>query len=380
MTEAERLRRWRLVLGADQTSDLGGALSPQDMTMDKALSQLYDTERQAGLGKSSPKVARWLGDIRQFFPTSAVQVMQKDAVERLNLRRLLLEPEMLAAVEPSVDLVATLLTLSSLLPKEAKATARTVVASVVEQVEKRLKQKMTNAVKGSLSRTHRTRRPRGDLDFDRTIRKNLKNWQPDRNTLIAETLVGFGRRRSSLRDIVLCVDQSGSMATSVVYAGIFGAVLASLRAVRTSMVVFDTAVVDLTEELADPIDLLFGTQLGGGTDIDLALQYCAGIISRPDKTIFVLITDLYEGGNVERMHARAQALVHSGVNVLCLLALSDRGAPMSHAGNAARFAAMGIPTFACTPDLFPDLIAAAINKRDISHWAAQNELVLARAE
>jgi VWA domain containing CoxE-like protein len=148
--------------------------------------------------------------------------------------------------------------------------------------------------------------------------------------------------------------------------------------VRTQMVVFDTAVVDLTVELSDPVELLFGAQLGGGTDINRALAYCQQVIDRPSQTILVLITDLYEGGNTQEMLARAQALVAAGVNVICLLALSDTGAPAFDHQNAAAFASLGIPAFACTPDAFPGLMAAAIQRQDIGLWAARNEIVTAR--
>jgi uncharacterized protein with von Willebrand factor type A (vWA) domain len=192
--------------------------------------------------------------------------------------------------------------------------------------------------------------------------------------------VGYSHKRSSLRDIVLCVDQSGSMATSVVYSGIFGAVLASIRSVTTRMVVFDTSVADLTDDLHDPVDLLFGTQLGGGTDINRALAYCQQVITRPAETILVLITDLYEGGNTEEMLGRAQEIIAGGTQMVCLLALNDRGTPSFDSRNAAILSGMGCPTFACTPDLFPDLMAAAIQKRDLSLWAARNDIVAVRAE
>jgi uncharacterized protein with von Willebrand factor type A (vWA) domain len=195
---------------------------------------------------------------------------------------------------------------------------------------------------------------------------------------VVERLVGHGRRRSSLRDVVLCIDQSGSMAPSVVYSSIFGAVLASLRAVSTKMVLFDTSVVDLSEELSDPVDLLFGTQLGGGTDIDRALAYCQQLVTRPTQTILVLVTDLYEGGNAQRMLQRAAELVRSGVVVICLLSLSDQGTPSYDSQHAAQFASLGIPTFACTPDQFPELMAAALQRQNIGAWAARNDIQLAR--
>jgi Mg-chelatase subunit ChlD len=235
------------------------------------------------------------------------------------------------------------------------------------------------AVLGSLNRATRNRRPRhSEIDWHRTIRANLKHYQPEYRTIVPERRIGFGRKRSSLRDIILCVDQSGSMASSVVYAGVFGAVLASLPAVRTRMVVFDTAVVDLTEELHDPVDLLFGTQLGGGTDINRALGYCQGLVRRPHETILVLISDLYEGGSRDEMLKRAAALAGSGVQMIALLALNDDGAPSYDHGVAAALAAMGAPAFACTPDLFPELMAAAINRHDIGQWAAAREIVTAR--
>ncbi len=240
--------------------------------------------------------------------------------------------------------------------------------------------KTIQAVRGSLNRATRTNRPRpNEIDWDRTIRANLKHYQPDHGVIIPERVIGHGRKRQSLRDIVLCVDQSGSMATSVVYSGVFAAVLASLPAVSTRMVVFDTAVVDLTEDLHDPVDLLFGTRLGGGTDINRALTYCQGLITRPDQTILVLITDLYEGGIATEMIKRVTEILAGGTQVICLLALSDSGAPIFHDGNAATLAKLGVPTFACTPDLFPDLMAAAIARQDVNLWAARNDIALARS-
>jgi len=387
--DEQRLKRWRLVLGKDaaQPSPGGGGvgvagdglgvqLDGDDLQMDKVLQALYDSERSAGLGSSCPNVNRWLGDIRKYFPTSVVRVMQKDALERLHLTQMLLEPESLEAIDADVNLVGTLISLQNVIPEKTKETARGVVRKVVDELQRKLANPMSEAVRGAIDRATRNYRPRAsEIDWDRTIRKNLANYLPDRKTIIAERLVGYGRKQSSLRDIVLCVDQSGSMATSVVYSSIFGAVLASLRAVNTHMIVFDTEIANLTEDLHDPVDLLFGTQLGGGTDINRAIGYCQSIIERPEQTVFVLITDLYEGGDAEQMLRRAQTLVASGVTAVCLLALSDDGAPCYDERLAARMTAIGIPTFACTPDLFPDLMAAAIGKQEIDVWAARNDIV-----
>lgn len=387
--EAERLRRWRLILGGDAADGTGVKLLETDAAMDRCLAALYEPSaegaggrrRSGGLGASAPSVARWLGDIRSFFPTSVVRVMQQDAMQRLNLKQLLLEPQMMQTVVPDVHLVADLLALSGVMPAKAKETARIVVRKCVEDLERRLAEPMRQAVVGALNRSVRNRRPRHrEIDWNRTIRANLKNYQPEYKTVVPETRIGFGRKRNSLRDIILCIDQSGSMATSVVYSGVFGAVLASLPAVSTKVVVFDTAVVDLSDKLDDPVEVLFGTQLGGGTDIHQALTYCQSLVRRPEQTILVLISDLIEGGVRENLLKRAASLIGSGVSLVTLLALSDDGAPMYDHENAAALAELGSPAFACTPDLFPSLMAAAIGRQDIATWAAANNIARPRGE
>ncbi len=374
----ERARRWRLVLGEHADAALDVTLSAVDTKMDDALGALYDIERRGSLAKSAPYAVRWLGDIRETFPTSVVRVMQNDAFTRLGLKAMLLEPELLANVVPDVHLVATLLALRGVIPAKTRATARHVVRRVVEDLERRLASPLREAVLGSLARSVRKRRPTyAEIDWQRTIRANLRHYQAAYRTIVPDRLVGFGRRNTSLRDVILCVDQSGSMASSVVHAAIFGAVLASMRAIDTSMIVFDTNVADLTAELHDPVDLLFGTQLGGGTDINRALAYCQTLVRRPNETVLVLISDLFEGGNREELIRRAGSLAASGVLVVALLALDDRGAPSFDASIAASFAEFGIPAFACTPDVFPDLMAAALQRRDLGAWASQHEIARA---
>ncbi|TDE29484.1 VWA domain-containing protein [Actinomadura sp. 6K520] len=378
------MRRWRLVLGGGQADGTGVSLSGDDARMDGALEKLYGAggeegrsrRRGAGLGDSAPSVARWLGDIRAYFPSSVVQVMQKDAIERLDLTRLLMEPEMLDAVEPDVHLVGTLLSLNRVMPDRARESARAVVRKVVAELERRLAQKTRSALGGALDRSARVLRPRrlADVDWERTIRANLRHYLPEHGTLVPERLIGYGRRQQAVqRDVILAIDQSGSMAASVVYASVFGAVLASMRSLRTSLVVFDTNVVDLTAQLHDPVEVLFGTQLGGGTDINRAVAYCQGLVARPDDTILVLISDLYEGGIRDELLRRVAALTSAGVQVVVLLALSDEGAPAYDRENAAALAALGVPAFACTPDAFPGLMAAAIERRDLKEWSERND-------
>lgn len=383
MADEERERRWRLAIGGEDD-----ALSTGDLRLSQALTALYGDGsgtgrgagggRRGGLGSSSPKVAKWLGDIRDFFPAPVVQVVQKDAFERLGLREMLLEPEFLGALEADIHLVADLIALRGVMPDKTKETAREVIAKVVAALMERLERRTAEALRGAVDRSKRTFNPRfRDIDWPRTIRANLHQYQPEYRTVVPERLIGFMRRQRRMADldeVILCVDQSGSMATSVVYASIFAAVMASLPVVRTKLVCFDTSIIDLTDDLADPVEVLFGVQLGGGTDIDQAVGYCADRIESPSKAHLVLITDLYEGGNAESMVARLGRLKGAGVNVIVLLALTDEGRPSYDAALASVVAGMGIPVFACTPDQFPDLMACALRRNDIDAWAAVSDI------
>jgi Mg-chelatase subunit ChlD len=383
----DRERRWRLALGAEDEM-----LSAADQRLSGALTALYgsgtgagggdEKKSRGGLGSSAPNVARWMGDIREYFPAPVVQVIQKDAFERLGLKRMLLEPEFLGAVEADINLVADIISLRNVMPEKTKATARQVIAKVVVELMERLERKTAEALRGAVDRSRRTSRPRfADIDWPRTIRANLQHYQSDFRTIVPERLIGFMRQQRRLVDldeVVLCVDQSGSMASSVVYASIFAAVMASLPVVKTKLVCFDTVILDLTEELSDPVEVLFGVQLGGGTDINQAVAYCADRIERPSKAHLVLITDLYEGGNAEEMLSRLARLVGMGVNVIVLLALSDSGRPAYDPNLSARVAALGAPVFACTPDQFPDLMAAALRRQDLHAWAAKQDIKLVR--
>lgn len=371
--EEEYLKRWRLILGGNEADGTGITLTQEEQRIDQSLEAVYDSDRRGGLGSSAPKVSRWLGDIREFFPQTVVQVIQRDAIKRLNITSLLTEKEMLETVVPDVHLVATLMSLGRVIPEKNKDMARQVVRKVVDELLRKLSAPTQQAVTGALNRSARRRNPRyNEIDWKTTITKNLKNYQPEYKTIIPEMRIGYGRKRKAMKDIILCLDQSGSMGTSVIYSGIFGSVLASIPAVSTRMVVFDTTVVDLTDDLQDPVDLLFGVQLGGGTDIARALTYCQGVITRPQDTVLVLVTDLYEGGDAREMRKKFVSLVNSGVQLIVLPALNDDGAPSYDKNHAEFLANIGVPTFACTPDKFPDLMAVALSKQDLGMWISQN--------
>lgn len=381
----ENILKWRLILGKkaededEIAAELGSGdgeslLSDDEKGLDETLNALYDSEKTGGLGSSSPNVNRWLGDIRKYFPATCVRIMQKDAMELLGLEQMLLEPEMLEAVEADINLVGTLMSLNKVIPDKTKDTARAVVRKVVDELEKKLRNPMREAIEGSISRSIPNRRPKfSEINWIKTIQKNLKHYQEDYKTVIPVNLYGYGKKGKALKEVILLVDQSGSMATSVVYAGIFGAVMASLKSLKTHMVVFDTAVVDLTEKIDDPVDLLFGTQLGGGTDINKALSYAQGIIQQPSDTILVLISDLFEGGNKKELIQRIASIKDNGTEIINLLSLNDEGAPVYDKRIAAQIAALNIPSFACSPNQFPQLMAAAIKKEDLNQWWAKQQ-------
>lgn len=391
----ERLRRWRMILGG-AADEMNAQLSGRDQKMDEVLAALYGTSlgekdedgqpagqsgKRGGMEASMPNVSRWLGDIREYFPDSVVHIMQQDAIDRIGLKHLLSEPEILNMIEPDVSLVGTLLTLKDVIPNETKSTARLMVRKVVDDLMKRLENPMRAAIRGALNKASRNRRPNfREINWHRTVITNLKHYQHDLKTVIPETLIGYGRKRSSAHDVIIAIDQSGSMASSMVYASIFGAVMASIPALKTHMVVFDTSVVDLTHNLDDPVDLLFGTMLGGGTDINQAMAYCQQLITSPNNTTLVLISDLYEGGDRDMLIERATRISESGVNMVALLALTDTGTPSFDREIAELFAELHIPSFACTPDLFPELMAATMNRRDINAWAARHHINVIKSE
>ena len=370
----DRKQRWRLVLGNDSANQYDAILGADALSMDAALDALYNSPKKGGLGNSVPKVNRWLGDIRKYFPSTVVQLMQKDALDKLGIKQMLLEPELLQNVEADVHLVSTLLSLNRVIPTKTKKTARAVVQKVVDALMKQLEYPLKKAVEGALLQKYPKRRPKhNEINWPKTIHANLKHFQPKYNSIIPHHLIGFAKKGNALKNIIMCIDQSGSMSSSVVYSSIFAAVLASMPTLNTQMIVFDTKVVDLTDRLQDPVDLLFGTQLGGGTDINKALQYALKGITKAEDTILILISDLYEGGRQHSLLSTVQSILDKGVQMISLLALNDEGAPIYDRTMGHYFDQMGIPVFACSPDKFPQMLSRALNKGNLKKWAASQQ-------
>lgn len=396
MERQEQIKRWRLILGESAEEKLssygegGSLLDDEARLMDEALAAIYDGtsggafdsgsgsgsggRRKAGLGASSPKLAKWLADIRTFFPPDAVSVIQADAIERKGLKQLLFEPETLGQIKPDVRMVATLMALRGKIPEKTKDTARQLVKAVVDEIAKKLENDIRRAVTGALNRRRHSPLPSfASTDWKTTIRKNMKHYDIERKRIIPERFYFFDRaRRSKEWTVILDIDQSGSMADSVIYASVIGSIFASLPSLDTHVVAFDTEVVDLSEQCAnDPVDMLFGIQLGGGTDINKSVAYCEQFILDPKKTLFILISDLYEGGNQAALIRRMGEMKQAGVQVLCLLALSDQGAPSYDDNVAKKLAQFGIPCFGCTPELLPELIEGALKGLDLQALATR---------
>ncbi|HLN64858.1 MAG TPA: VWA domain-containing protein [Symbiobacteriaceae bacterium] len=365
------LLRWRMVLGAPPAGSPPGLFGeadalvesdPELQGMDRALNFLYGGDRSAGLGGSMPYLPQWLGDIRRYFPTPVVSFLQKDAIEQRGLKQLLLEPETLQTLEKDVNLAATILHFKDLMPEETKRTARVVIGEIVEQLKKRLEQQTRQAVMGALTRDrHSPMRVARNLDFKKTIREGLKHYQPSLGRVIPERVYFWAnQRRFHEWRVIVLVDQSGSMGESVVYSSLIAAVFASLPALDTRLIFFDTAVADVSDQLSDPVEVLFGVRLGGGTDIARAVAYASSLIAQPEKTLFLLITDLYEGGDRRALLRHLAQMQESRVKTLCVLALNDAGTASYDKELARQVANLGIPAFAATPNRLVEAVEKAL--------------------
>ena len=385
MDEKEHIQRWRLILGnesQERFSRMGGApLSKERDMMDQALAAIYsrsevggfgsgnDSSRGGGNGPSNPRISKWLGDVRSLFDKELVTVIQGDAMTRCGLKQLLFEPELLENLEPDVNLASTILMLKEQIPKRSKESVRTFIRKIVEEINKLLEQDIKRAVTASLNRRKHSPIPSAAaIDYKRTISRNLKNYNKDLGTIVPEHFYFFDRTSTTAANkwtVILDIDQSGSMGESVIYSSIVSCILASMSSLKTRVVAFDTNIVDLTEKCDDPVDLLFGFQLGGGTNIEQSIAYCEQFVENPKKTLFFLISDLEEGGNRAGMLRRLQEMKEAGVTVICLLALAGGGKPYYDAQMAQKIASQGIPCFACNPEMLPQLLERALKGQDL---------------
>jgi Mg-chelatase subunit ChlD len=377
MNDPVLLRRWRLVLGryAERSLPADG-LTGAERRADRALDYLYAREmekrglrrdqqgrgRTGSLDPSRLTPLGWLGELRDLFPQSVCETVQAHAIDTLGMRELLADPAVLDALEPNKDLLKSLIAYKGLADPAMREKIREVTRKIVEDIVRRLRPRVEAALSGRPNRFRRSQlKSMQNFDWRATIRDNLRNWDAERGVIVADRLRFHGRSRRRLPwTIILCVDQSGSMLASTIYAAVMASILTALPAVDVKLIVFDTAVVDLSSEAHDPVEVLMSVQLGGGTNIAAAMEYCETLVTQPTRTVFVLISDFEEGGSVPRMLAAAQRLASARVTLLGLGALSDDAAPAYDRRMAERLAERGMQIAALTPDRFAEWIGSVI--------------------
>jgi Mg-chelatase subunit ChlD len=361
------LPRWRLVLGkyADRRLRPAGAdsaaLGVAYGRMDRALDYLYGREYQGrGLRKdpapgtldpSQLTLTTWLNEVRELFPNDTAEVIEKHALDRYGLTELVTDPKTLERLQPNQDLLRTLLSLRGHLKGDVLHVARRIVRQVVDELKRRLESEVRQALTGRLNRfRHSPLALSQNFDAAGTLRRNLKHYDRDRRQLVIDQTLFFERNSRRLPwDIILCVDQSGSMADSVIHSAVMAGILAGLPAFRVKIVVFDTSVVDLTDHADDPVEILMSVQLGGGTDIAQAVRYCAQLVENPHRTVFVLVTDFCEGAPPGELVRAVKALAEARVKLLGLAALDGQAQPVYDRAMAERLAGCGMEIAALTP-------------------------------
>jgi Mg-chelatase subunit ChlD len=390
--DAQALLRWRLALGPGAESvapemNLHGLVGFSEAVgmdpgrlgdLDDALSFVYDEKgRSYGGGNTRPFLPKWLGLVREFFREDIIALVQKDAIEKKGLTQLLFEPETLPYLDKNLDLVTTLLNARGLVPDEAKEIAREIVREVVEELRKKLESSVRTAIYGALRRnTDSPLKIVRNLDWKRTIRRNLKGWDAKKKRLLPERFYFWANQRKRHDwEIVILVDQSGSMAESAVYSSIMAAIFASLDVLNTRLVFFNEKdIVDMTPILVDPVEVLFAAKLGGAEDLNRAVAYAEEhYLEQPDKTMLLLITDLYDTmGDTEQLKLRMRALVESKVKAMVLLKLSDSGQPSFNHELARELTEIGVHCFGCTPKLLVTVMERIMKNQEIDSLVSQS--------
>lgn len=369
------LQRWRLVLGEAGEACTGGArLTGDAAARDAALDWLYQRDhdldrrgvrRSAGLGPSALTTVDWLDDIHRLFPRETVERLERDAVERYEIHDIVTDPNVLERIEPNPTLLKAVLRTKHLMNPAVLRQARRIVEEVVRRLVEQMATEVRHAFGGTRSRIP-SRHPRGgDFDFRRTIRDNLRHYRPEERRLYIERahFLSRTRRRLDQWQVVLVVDQSASMAGSVIHSAVTAACLWSLPGVRAHLVAFDTEVVDLTRDVDDPVELLMKVQLGGGTDIGKAVSYAARLVEQPRRCILAVISDFYEGGDPNRLVRTIAGLVEQGTHVLALAALDEDANPDYDRALAQRLADVGAHVGAMTPGQLAEFVAERIGTR-----------------
>ncbi|MFS8103043.1 VWA domain-containing protein [Lentzea alba] len=360
------LERWRLILGEPATG-CTGRLQGDAARQDAALEWLYGRDpdlaergvRKAGSGDSVLQTVDWLDEVHHLFPRETIERLERDAVERYEITDVVTDPDVLQRIEPNPALLRAVLRTKHLMNPAVLAMARKIVEAVVRQLMEKLKTEVRTAFNGTRSRRPSIHRNSRNFDFRATIRANLKRYQPEERKLAIEHAKFFSRTRKHVEQwqMILLVDQSGSMVSSVIHSAVTAACLWGLPGLRTHLIAFDTNVVDLTSDVTDPVELLMKVQLGGGTDIAKATAYGAGLVDNPRRAIVAIISDFYEGGSEERLVRTVKGLAEQGTHVLCLAALDEEANPDYDRALGKRLANAGAHVGAMTPGQLAEFVA-----------------------
>lgn len=369
------LNRWRLILGKYADQNIGFTEgSGRYSEMSDLLEYLYDREygeergirdedRQGGQGPSSLTVPSWITKIRELFPKNTVEILEKHALDKYNMKELLTDKKVLESLQPNTELLKSILQMKHMMKGEVLETARRIVKAVAAEITKQLENDVKLTIMGKVDKT-RTGGVKSarNIDFKRTIKSNLKNYDTESKNLIVDKVYFNARvKKYNPWNVVIAVDESGSMLSSVIHSAIMAGIFAKLPMLRTSLVIFDTQVVDLTGFVDDPVETLMSVQLGGGTDISRAMQYCEQLISSPHRTMVVMVTDLYEGGPYGAMYARAKSIIESGAKLIILTALDNEASAAFDRNAASKMAALGAQVAAMTPGGLAKWIAEIIS-------------------
>lgn len=369
--DKKTLNKWRLILG--KFSDQQISLSSEYKELDSVLEFLYGREytkeqgiREENMGgreNSSLTIPSWISKVRKIFPEKTVEILQKQAIDKYELKELLTDEKILKQMQPDMELLKNILAFKNHMAPHVLATAREIVAEVVREIEKKLENDIREAFYGKKNPYKSTSlKSMRNFDFKKTIRRNLKNYHLEQKVLIPERFYFCSRvKKQNEYHIIITVDESGSMLSSVIYSAVMAGIFAKLPVLKTDLIIFDTNVVDLTDYVSDPVEALMNVQLGGGTDISKALDYAASKITQPLKTIVVLVSDLYDGYDYRQMYRRVYDIVETGAKLFVLPALDFHAAQGSYDKNAAqKMANLGAEVAAITPKELAQWIAKIV--------------------
>ena len=366
--------RWRLVLGqfANETIPCPNG---KNGAMDRVLDFLYnreysgrgvrDRKPEQGGGKEDSILAvpDWLKEVRELFPQETAEVLQKHALEKYGMTELVTDPEILGKLEPNYELLKAVLAFRGLMEKEVLELARDIIRKVVEELRRKLAKEIREVLWGRLNRLKRSQlKVFRNLDWKRTIRSNLKNYDTERKTVVLQSLHFSSRIDRHLGwNIIMAVDCSGSMMDSVIYSAVMAGIFKSLPSLSVNLIAFDTNIIDLSEVADDPTEILMSVQLGGGTDIHKALAYCESLVKTPQRTIVVVVTDFCEGGSSAGMIASIKRMKESGVKVLGLAALDENAQPNYDKETARQCVDAGAEVAALTPKRLAEWIGRILS-------------------